>query len=122
MLIENWLSPLLIARADSRFPQDEELVGAYILELPMTAKLMIVLAMFVGGMVSVFVARLITREVKYPAIAVAAIMLLFTISNLVSIPHPTWMSIAMPLAIVLGSILAWLATKPKHMDSFSFIQ
>ncbi len=104
--VENWLSHALIDRPDARFPQDPELVGEYIASLPIGALWMVVLAMLVGGFVASMVARVVSKGQNAPARDAGFIMLIVTLMNLVTIPHPTWMIFAMPLATVVGSFIA----------------
>ena len=105
-LVENWLSHILIARPDSQFPQDPELVAEYIAALPVGALWMVVLAMFVGGFVASFIAQKVYGGASTAARDAGFLMLLITFLNLFVIPHPTWMMVAMPLATILGSLLA----------------
>jgi Na+-driven multidrug efflux pump len=116
-LVENWLSHLLIDRLDSRFPQDPALVADYVAALPMAAKWMVVLAVLVGGFVASFVALKISKGDAAPARDAGFIMLLLTVVNLFAITHPTWMSISMPLATILGSLIALrFATHQKNVQ------
>lgn len=105
-LVENWLSHKLIDHPDSQFPQDPEMLGDYIASLPSAALWMIVLAMFAGGFVASYIARLVAKGDIAAARDAGFVMLILTIMNLFGIPHPTWMMIAMPLATILGSLLA----------------
>ena len=104
--VENYLSHALIARPDSQFPQDPELVAEYITSLPTAALWMVVLAMFVGGFVASLVARLIAKGQNAAARDAGFIMLILTVLNLLTITHPTWMTIIMPLATIIGSFIA----------------
>lgn len=104
--VENWLSHVLIERADSRFPQDPELVGEYIAALPTGALWMVVLAMLIGGFVASLVARIVANGSAVSGRDAGLVMLLFTVINLIMIPHPTWMVVLMPLATIIGSLIA----------------
>lgn len=104
--VENWLSHVLIERPDSRFPQDPELVGEYIAALPIGALWMVVLAMLIGGFVASLVARGVVNGSTAPGRDAGLVMLLFAVINLIMIPHPTWLTILMPMATIIGSLIA----------------
>ena len=94
---------------------DTEAMQAYVTSLPIGALLFVLAAWLMATLVGGLLACLIARETPlvYAAI-VGGLVLLGTIINLMSIPHPLWFSAISVLAIIatifvtgrLGSIFA----------------
>ncbi len=80
---------------------DPETLQAYIMEAPIGALMFVMgawlVATLVGGLLACFIAR--EAPLVYSAI-VGGLVLLGTIINLMSIPHPLWFSITAVLAII----------------------
>lgn len=80
---------------------DFEALQAYIMNAPIAALLMVMaawlIAALVGGLLACFIAR--ETPLIYATI-VGGLVLLGTIVNLLSIPHPLWFSITSVLAII----------------------
>ncbi len=98
---------------------DKEAMQAYVAGLPLAALLFVmaawIAATFAGGLLACFIAR--QMPLLYASI-VGMLVLLGTIINLMSIPHPLWFSISSVLAIIATIFLAgWLgsnfATPPE---------
>ncbi|MFM1801513.1 MAG: hypothetical protein RJA81_865 [Planctomycetota bacterium] len=88
---------------------DADEIAKRIAQVPLPAKISVVLAWALGSMTGGFVsARL--AGVTRPARSVAIVMLVFILLNLMTVPHPLWMSItgvALPLpAARLGARLS----------------
>ncbi len=79
---------------------------AYVASLPLTALLVVMIARvaatLTGGLLACFIAQ--ERPVVYASI-VGLLVLLGTVINLVSIPHPLWFSISSVAAIVATMLL-----------------
>ena len=83
---------------------------AYVAGLPLAALLIVmaawIAATFAGGLLACFIAR--EMPFVYASI-VGVLVLLGTIINLMSIPHPLWFSIISVLAIIATIFVAgWL--------------
>ena len=80
---------------------DTEAMKTYVMTLPATALLIVmaawIVATLVGGLLACFIAR--ETPLIYSAI-IGGLVLLGTIINLMSLPHPFWFSITSVLAIV----------------------
>jgi hypothetical protein len=78
-----------------------EALQAYVMSAPLAALLFVMagwlIATLVGGLLACFIAR--ETPLVYAAI-VGGLVLLGTIINLLSIPHPLWFSITSVLAII----------------------
>jgi hypothetical protein len=82
-------------------PSNPDSLRAAMARIPLGALLMVVLAWIVGGFVSGWVAaRLAPRARVGHAMIVALLSLAAGVTNMVLIPHPTWMWIAGVLALL----------------------
>ena len=88
--------------------QDSEQIIAYLEVIPPGALLFVIAAWcigaFLGGLVA---ARICGRPYLYAGI-ICGVILLGTILNLVTLPHPLWFSIT---AVILIPLMAWPAAK-----------
>lgn len=80
---------------------DTDAMKAYVMTLPIAALLIVmaswIVATLVGGLLACFIAR--ETPLIYAAI-IGGLVLLGTIINLMSLPHPLWFSITSVLAII----------------------
>ncbi len=85
---------------------DKQALEAYVASLPLTALLTVmaawIAATLTGGLLACFIAQ--ERPVAYANI-VGVLVLLGTVINLVSIPHPLWFSISSVAAIIATMLL-----------------
>lgn len=89
-----------------------EAMRAYVMDLPLGALLFVMAAWLVatlaGGLLACFIAR--ETPLIYSAI-VGGLVLVGTIINLMSIPHPLWFSITSVLAIIATIfVTGWLGS------------
>lgn len=95
------LSHAIYPTPDGMDVNNKEAVQAYVADAPVTALLLVMAAWLVaalaGGLLACFIAR--ETPLVYAAI-VGGLVLLGTIMNLISIPHPLWFSITSVLAII----------------------
>lgn len=101
-IIEVWLIHLIFEMPDSMIPNDPDSVAEHLGLIPLGAKGMVVLSQFAGAFVASLVAGRISLGIRKAALTAGGIMVLFTVMNLISISHPAWMSVTMPIAAVLG--------------------
>ncbi len=97
---------------------DSAALAAHIGAAPIEALIVLVSGWFIAAFDGVFLACLIGRAKRYLfAISIGGLVLVATVSNLILIPHPVWVTAAGPLLIILA---AWLATlvapKPRPAD------
>jgi hypothetical protein len=85
---------------------DPDAIARLVAEAPTGALLLVILSYVVGAFGGGMLAALVAREtpLMYAAI-VGAFVLLGTIMNLTSIPHPTWFAITSIAAIVATVLL-----------------
>lgn len=100
--LELWLSPMLFEVPEMMDPQNPESVSAYLDEIPLGAKSIVVIAQGIGSCVATKVAVHITNGVRKTALLTGAILVFFTSMNLYNIPHPAWMGISMFVLSALG--------------------
>lgn len=92
---------------------DAAQMKSYVSTLPLGAFLFVLLAWFsgtvAGGLVACRVA--LDKPIVFASI-IGTLMLVATIANLVTIPHPTWFSITAIVLIAAGTLLAsrWSST------------
>jgi hypothetical protein len=91
---------------------NREAMEAYVAGLPLAALLFVMVAWiaatFAGGLLACFIAK--QMPLIYASI-VGVLVLLGTIINLMSIPHPLWFSIISVLAIIATIFVAgWLGS------------
>lgn len=79
-------------------------VADYVASQPTPAKLWLLLGYMLGTTASVFVATVYARPSRMPAFLVAGFLLIGVMTNLASVPHPLWLSIASVFAIVMGTL------------------
>lgn len=92
---------------------DPEALKTLMSDIPLGAKVAVLIAWFVATIVGGLVAARIARRGAWPAWCIAGFMGLMIAINLIWIPHPTWMVIAAVVLTVLGgAIAARLATRP----------
>ncbi|NNC83430.1 MAG: hypothetical protein HKN79_07625 [Flavobacteriales bacterium] len=103
-ILEVWLMDLLFDMPDSMIPDDPESVAAHIEIIPTGAKWLVVLAQGVGAFVATWVAARVSQDNRKAAMTAGIIICVFTVMNLFMIPHPAWMSVAMPLVAILGLV------------------
>ncbi|MCB0401349.1 MAG: hypothetical protein KDD41_04650 [Flavobacteriales bacterium] len=78
-----------------------ENLEAYMDQIPIGSKLMVILAHLLGGFVAVFTTLKLAKK-RLPGYIIGALFLAFTVMNLVMIPHPVWFAIADVLLVVAG--------------------
>ena len=104
-IIEYWLMYQLFEMPDSMIPNDPESVAAHLEQIPQGAKWLVVISQFVGALVASLVAAKISGHARKASLTAGLIMCAFTIMNLFGIPHPVWMSVAMPVGALLGAFI-----------------
>ena len=86
---------------------DPEALQAYVMDAPIAALLFVLgawlVATLVGGLLACFIAK--ESPLVYSAI-IGGLVLIGTIINLMSIPHPRWFSIASIVAIIATIFLS----------------
>ena len=86
--------------------RDPEALKSIMSEIPLGAKLSVVIAWGIGVCGGGVVARLIARQSGMVHWVVAGIFAIFIFANLLMIPHPVWMVASAVLVTVLGAYAA----------------
>jgi len=104
---------------------DQAAMRAYVDTLPLGALLFVMAAWLAGTFGGGLLAILVAGESPFVnAAIIGGLVLLGTVINLVSIPHPTWFSITSVVAIVATALLtsrigAAFVGRGKHADAGS---
>lgn len=86
-----WPPPDFFSKQSLTADPDE--VAKLIAQVPLPAKVSVVLAWALGSMTGGFVSTRLAGVTR-PARSVAIVMLVFILLNLMTVPHPLWMSVA----------------------------
>ena len=81
-------------------------------KIPMKALIAVILAHGLGLFAGLFAAYKVEPTTKVPLFGVTGVILLFTVVNLVMIPHPLWFTIA-DIAIIILAAIAFIGTRKK---------
>ena len=85
-------------------PERPDAIKLYLESAPIGALLFVVVAQMAGGLVGPVVAAVLSPSSRsWPVVVVSVIFLLAVGSNLLMIPHPTWMQIVVPIGAI-GSL------------------
>lgn len=92
---------------------DVEQVRGWVSTLPISAMFMLLAAWCSGCTVGGWVARrLSVQRSSYAAMIVVTLFTLATVSNLILLPHPSWMWIAGPSVCLIGGLLGGVLASP----------
>ncbi|HEY6916541.1 MAG TPA: hypothetical protein VI381_02770 [Allosphingosinicella sp.] len=80
-------------------------LGNYYMTAPFAALAVIVLGLFLGGLAGGAAANAIAAR-RWPAWIVGALLSLYTLSEMLLVPHPQWMQISALLAPLVGAAIA----------------
>jgi len=92
--------------------KSREAFELYMLALPMGTFIGVIIGHGFGILAGVFVGRLIDRRTRTPMFVIAAIMLLMSLLNYLSLPHPGWF-LPVDLAFTLLLVSAFIFTRKK---------
>lgn len=81
---------------------DPEALAAIMDQIPLGAKIAVLVAWFLGVLAGCFTALKISRGVSWTGLAVAAVMLAMMGMTLIAIPHPVWMIIGAVAVTLVG--------------------
>jgi len=111
------LSTLAFPLPDGVDPMDQEAMRGVMHDIPTGAFLIIVLAYFLGVLAGAWTAlRLHPTHARWAGYVVVALFAAATAVNLLSLPHPAWVYVAAPIALVAGLALA-LRLAPAETSS-----
>jgi len=93
-------------------PNDTESIRINMDLIPTASLIMVIVAHSLGQLGGLLTAKLIDTSTKYPIYIIAGFLMLGTVANLASIPHPVWFAIVDVLAMILIA-LPFVLTKSK---------
>jgi hypothetical protein len=103
-------------------PDGKEEFGKFVMDLPIKAILLLLVAHCIGTLLGTITASVISGYRRYiPAIAIGVLMLSGGIINVTSISHPTWFSILdialyIPAAMAGHKIYLMIVTDPLNVE------
>jgi hypothetical protein len=93
-------------------PKNPEELKLIMYSIPFKSMVAVIVAHVLGILVGLIVAYKIDKTTKAHLYGVSGILLLFSVINLIAIPHPTWFLIADIMGVVLVSAL-FIGTRKK---------
>ena len=92
---------------------DPQAIRAAVAQLPLGAYLFVLLAWFLGPLAGAWVAARFAPEAPFVhGMIVAGLVLAAAMVNMVALPHPAWMWVAAPVAILAGGWLGARLARP----------
>ncbi|WP_040278233.1 hypothetical protein [Psychroserpens damuponensis] len=104
-IFETLIGHSLFPLPEGANPMDMEWIKNNMNLIPTGAKVMVVIGHFMGIVVGMFVAGLISKTSMVPAYIVGGLMLAATIFNVVMLPKELWFSISDIILAVIGLLL-----------------
>jgi hypothetical protein len=101
-VFESLLGHTLFPLPEGIDPMDMESIKENMHLIPVGAKVFVVIAHFMGILMGMFVAALISKTSMVPAYIVGGLMLASTAFNLVMLPKETWFLAADTVGAILG--------------------
>ena len=105
VFVIEWLGHLLFPMSSDVELHDPEKTAQARAEIPLAARLLVVLAWFAGALAGGFIADRIGRSASL-AWVIAALLIVAGIVNILMIPQPVWMQIAAIASPLLGGLAA----------------
>jgi hypothetical protein len=93
-------------------PKNPEELKLIMYSIPFKSMVAVIVAHVLGILVGLIIAYKIDKTTKAHLFGVSGILLLFSVVNLIAIPHPTWFLIADIMGVVLVSAL-FIGTRKK---------
>nr|WP_321228576.1 hypothetical protein [uncultured Psychroserpens sp.] len=104
-IFESLIGHQLFPLPEDANPMDMEWIKNNMDQIPTGAKVMVVIGHFMGIVVGMFVAGLISKTSMVPAYIVGGLMLAATIFNIAMLPKELWFSISDIVLAVAGLLL-----------------
>ncbi|MGB3607039.1 hypothetical protein [Psychroserpens sp.] len=104
-LFESLISQQLFPLPAEAQPMDMEWLKNNLDRIPIGAKIMVIVAHFLGIVMGMFIAGLISKTSMVPAYIVGGFMLLATIFNVIMLPKELWFSSVDILLAVVGLLI-----------------
>lgn len=101
-IFESLIGHNLFPLPEGANPMDMEWLKNNMDQIPMGAKLFVVLAHFIGIVVGMFVAAIISKKSMVPSYSVGGIMLAATLFNIIMLPKELWFSLSDGILVIVG--------------------
>lgn len=101
-IFESLIGHNLFPLPEGANPMDMEWLKNNMDQIPMGAKLFVVLAHFIGIVVGMFVAAIISKKSMLPSYSVGGIMLAATLFNIIMLPKELWFSLSDGILVIVG--------------------
>ncbi|MEQ9316660.1 MAG: hypothetical protein RLN72_12475 [Henriciella sp.] len=102
VLVTEIIGHLIFPPPEGTDLSDPEALAAIMDEIPLGAKIAVLVAWFLGVLAGCFAALRISRGTAWTGLAVAAVMLAMMAMTLATIPHPVWMVVGAVLVTAIG--------------------
>lgn len=110
-LFESLIGPNLFPLPEGANPMDMEWLKNNMDQIPTGAKVMVVIGHFMGIVVGMLIASLISKTSMVPAYIVGGLMLAATIFNVAMLPKELWFSISDIVLAVVGLLIGQILAK-----------
>jgi hypothetical protein len=100
------LSTVIFPLPEGVDPMDESAMREIMADIPTGAMVLVLAAWLLGTLAGVATAiRLHPARARWPGLVVAGLLAAATVANLLMLPHPVWMAVAAPAALIAGLLL-----------------
>ncbi|WP_452224227.1 hypothetical protein [Lacinutrix chionoecetis] len=115
-LFETVLGQAFFPLPEGANPMDMEWLKANMSNIPIGAKIFVIIAHFIGPIAGMFIAGLISKTSMIPAYIVGAVMVLATFFNMFYLPKELWFIIADGLFVIAGFYFGKTAAQRNVFD------
>lgn len=119
-IFELLIGPNLFPLPEGANPMDMEWLSNNMAQIPMGSKIFVVIGHFVGIVVGMFVAAIISKKSMVPSYIVGILMLAATFFNIVMLPKELWFTLADGLMVIIGFFLGQLLASLQIEKSDDF--
>lgn len=116
-LFESVIGHNLFPLPEGANPMDMEWIKNNMDQIPTGAKIFVVIAHFIGIIVGMFVAGLISKTSMIPAYIVGGIMLAATFFNIFMLPKELWFTISDGALVIIGFLIGKSLAKKQVITS-----
>jgi len=104
-IIETLLGHALFPLPEGADPMNIEWLKANMDKIPTGSKIMVVVAHFVGPIIGMYIAALISKTSMIPSYIIGGLMLLATFSNIIMLPKELWFSASDGILVIVAFLI-----------------
>lgn len=104
-IIETLLGHTLFPLPEGANAMDMEWLKANMDKTPTGSKIMVVIAHFVGPIVGMYIAALISKTSMIPSYIIGGLMILATFSNIIMLPKELWFSASDGILVIVAFLI-----------------